>query len=921
MSKVREAPPPSNGQATRPVPLALIHPSPTNPRKTFDEAALQELAESIKAHGVLQAVLLRPEPMSARLGRGGSPAGPETFELVVGERRYRAAKLAGLTQVPASVRELSDREVLEIQVIENDQRSDVTPLERAEGYAALVERHGVSVEDLARRVGKSESTIRSLLKLRQLPPLAREALERGHLPAATAELIARVPGAADRERLACEVLIGEDHYSPDNNVQALEKEARERMAEGWQPLSYRATRDEIRQHYVVELGKAPFSRKSLDLVPEAGSCDACPKRAGNLAQADLFAAEDYAGVRADCCTDPSCYRRKAEAHGKRLLEEAERKGRKVLTEAEAAKLFNKWQPTRLDHSSDYVDLADNTHETGKTASYKKLVGKQLAGETVVAVDPAGNVHELVPKASAAKVLREEHGVKPPPGTAGRGARQTDFDREAAKRRAAAKAGKAAAFAANALVAGQAAEALAVVDGRLGGLAAMRLRHFLTGLVSVVWSDSCRRVANRRELPGDDHRQAVLAHANTLDDPGALLGLAAELVAAKLSLDWSSEWYGGERDSEKPFWQGWGIDRKKLVKEAEAERKAAKPAKGKKAGKAKPSADGHGRFGSARTVAGDPSAWAGLLDPPDGTNPVTRETFLRTVVHDRIPMPAYDALGEALIATLGQLLDRAGRPAKKGESYTSHLYAYLRSVPGLAADAHALGDALVDAGLVASDGPSLPILPLQAAPVPAGACRVCGCTEADCRQCFERTGEPCSWTSPAKDLCSACLPLTTKLLVDVGSFSAATLKVLRKAGLVIVGEVVGRTPEQLRQACPGIHLSDALLGELAATVEAWVKAQLSRTDDGTEIMPEEPQCQVCTAHGDPCPQEHVERVAGDLANSDVDLLLPLTALPDPVAAALRRAHGTRDEEFVCVGCAARTQEELRGRKKAKAGRAT
>ena len=125
MSK-KQLPEPTATQSFQPIKLNLIERSKTNPRKYFDETHLTELAESIKKHGVLQAILLRPFA-DDRSGKTGK------FEIVAGERRYRAAKLAGLTEIPANVRTLDDKETLEIQVIENLQRSDLSPMEEAQG--------------------------------------------------------------------------------------------------------------------------------------------------------------------------------------------------------------------------------------------------------------------------------------------------------------------------------------------------------------------------------------------------------------------------------------------------------------------------------------------------------------------------------------------------------------------------------------------------------------------------------------------------------------------------------------------------------------------------------------------------------------------------------------------------------------------
>src|SRR5262245_42837693 len=181
--------------------LDRLCPSTTNPRNNFDQAALEELAASVREKGVLQPVLVRPQK---RPVKGGDAKGKVLrdagvvertgiYELVAGERRVRAAKLAGLAEIPAIVRELTDLQVLGVQLSENDQRSGISPLERAAGYQRLVDEHGYTVEALAGKSGRSVSTVRGLLKLVLLPEKARQAVEAGELPVSTAELIARIP--------------------------------------------------------------------------------------------------------------------------------------------------------------------------------------------------------------------------------------------------------------------------------------------------------------------------------------------------------------------------------------------------------------------------------------------------------------------------------------------------------------------------------------------------------------------------------------------------------------------------------------------------------------------------------------------------------------------------------------------------------
>lgn len=137
--------------------LALLHPSPTNPRKTFATDDMAEMIDSVKRHGILQPVLVRPWPNCYDAGEGQFPA----YELVAGERRYRAAKGAGLESIPALVRDLSDHEVLEIQIIENLQRKGLHPLEEAESYELMIRDHGYTADQLriANQIDQSSAPV------------------------------------------------------------------------------------------------------------------------------------------------------------------------------------------------------------------------------------------------------------------------------------------------------------------------------------------------------------------------------------------------------------------------------------------------------------------------------------------------------------------------------------------------------------------------------------------------------------------------------------------------------------------------------------------------------------------------------------------------------------------------------------------
>jgi len=163
----------------KPIPLVQISPNPDQPRKTFNEAELQELSESIKKQGVLVPIILRSVQNK-----------PYLYEIVAGERRYRAAKMAGLSEIPALVKTLTNQNAMEIALIENVQRENLNPIEEAEGYKNLMEKCQYSLQDVSRLIGKSESYIRNLMRINALPESVKELIKDGKISASHARTIA-----------------------------------------------------------------------------------------------------------------------------------------------------------------------------------------------------------------------------------------------------------------------------------------------------------------------------------------------------------------------------------------------------------------------------------------------------------------------------------------------------------------------------------------------------------------------------------------------------------------------------------------------------------------------------------------------------------------------------------------------------------
>jgi ParB family chromosome partitioning protein len=169
-------PGPNGASDLRLLPVERVQPNPDQPRKTFHEGEMQELAESIRAKGVIQPIVVRPLS-------GGE------FQIVAGERRWRAAQMARIHEIPAIIREYSDRDMVEIAIIENIQRADLDPLEEASAYQRLIDVHGYSQDEVAQSLGKSRSHVSNMLRLLGLPPEVMSLLVQGQISAGHARAL------------------------------------------------------------------------------------------------------------------------------------------------------------------------------------------------------------------------------------------------------------------------------------------------------------------------------------------------------------------------------------------------------------------------------------------------------------------------------------------------------------------------------------------------------------------------------------------------------------------------------------------------------------------------------------------------------------------------------------------------------------
>ena len=179
-------------ETVRELPAEKIHPRKDQPRKKFDEDTMQELASSIREHGILQPVLVRPVENG--------------YEIIAGERRWRAAQLAGLTHVPVVVRDIDDRQAAEISLIENIQRDDLTVVEEAKAYRMLAEQFGYTQETIAEKIGKSRAYVANTLRILNLPEEILQMLEKGELSAGHVRPLLALPTAGEQLAAAKEIV-------------------------------------------------------------------------------------------------------------------------------------------------------------------------------------------------------------------------------------------------------------------------------------------------------------------------------------------------------------------------------------------------------------------------------------------------------------------------------------------------------------------------------------------------------------------------------------------------------------------------------------------------------------------------------------------------------------------------------------------
>lgn len=472
------------------LPIELLCPGPNYATRPLDDPATVELADSIRVHGIQTRLWVRP------LEKIVSHA---THEIIAGERRYQAARLCGLLEVPVKIFHVDADQARILNLIENLQRKDATAIDEAFAFRGLIE-SGLDVPAIQARTGKSRTYIYAALKLCDLPAAGRDAVRAGALSPSVAVRIARIPNpAAQTEALASAI---EDQWTDARAA------------------------DLIARRYMQELKGAPFDSKDATLLPNRGCCQKCPLRTGN--QREMF--PDFATGRGDICTDPDCYRQKVEISTERRCQAHELAGGKVLSEAEAKKAGCHEHYTSIGGS--WIDLRgkryDGPFAGGKTPA--ELIAEEIKSDpTLITLsrtrDGSGRILELIDSDSLNSILHARGLIT-----------EDDHDDDSQTSSAAAAKRKAAAAAKR--------RDMALVDHQLQVLhdaaretatAGSFITEMCSWLIHELGPDALRPVVRVRKLDTKNFRLEGESYNNT---PRELMrrALLAELVDMRLRLE-------------------------------------------------------------------------------------------------------------------------------------------------------------------------------------------------------------------------------------------------------------------------------------------------------------------------------------------------------------------------------------------------
>lgn len=390
------------------VPRAKVRPDPNQPRKVFNEESLKELAESIRLQGIIQPLVVRLMPAKLKIeepnlmhddwqvvddkgavvfsGNEGpvkmfaGPDAEEFYQIVFGERRWRASELAGLTEIPVIVRELTDRDTFIQQFIENNGRENLSALEEAKAFQERIAKEkeadpSFNADKLAEILGIARATVYNRLTLTRLTEPVLEALKAGKIQTTVAGLIAMIPDPKQQEKLLKKLTNEED----------------------WQfPFSFRDVEEIIEEEYCKQLKDAPFDQADPELMHEMGTgagvvlyggpCKTCVARSGNMKG-------EFPHIKnLNVCTKPECFAKKCQAHFAAEAAEAEKKGQKVFTQKDFKKV-----------RSQYVRADDYDREFDTYSYWGELMGKKAPKPALVITEDG--LQHVYPKEEAVEAAK------------------------------------------------------------------------------------------------------------------------------------------------------------------------------------------------------------------------------------------------------------------------------------------------------------------------------------------------------------------------------------------------------------------------------------------------------------------------------------------------------------------------------------
>jgi ParB/RepB/Spo0J family partition protein len=550
---------------TRSIPRGELHIEPRlNVRQFFDR--LDDLAASIREHGLIEPLVVRPR------AAGG-------YEVGGGARRLRAAEIGKVPELLCVVRDLSDRQMVEMSLVENGDRADLHPLEEAEafwrlhfGWKGLGLDAPVPLEEIAATVHQTRGYVRGRLRLRtDLDEEVRAAFAGMRFKVAGALAFLQVASKATQRKVYAEVTAGRSEKDP------IEAVAIARL---------------VRSKYQLRMVDARFPKKDATLVEAAGACTDCPKRTRNAPE--LF---EGAKPEDDACTDPDCFALKKDTWAKRVTARAEAEGR-LLDEGEWRKAFKGGataNPGAVAYDSPWLALDAECYEDPKLRTWKDLLGKK-APPSKVAVDPAGWPRDVVARADAVEALRKLGESALADDVARFGDEGEKKEADAARRKKLREEGEALRGAVDATL---------LQVGKAGAaswkaLSRPTLRALVAGVVELSWNDDLAAYVRRHELDDaggqkgmsrkDRVKQMVLAHVGAMAER-ELVGALCELVASRDALAAADK--GAKAKPElragMPFWDvatSLRVDHgaNRVVARKAARAKAPKEAPAKKAAK-------------------------------------------------------------------------------------------------------------------------------------------------------------------------------------------------------------------------------------------------------------------------------------------------------------------------------------------------